>query len=155
MHGTYAVDIIREMPPGLSKLYDHIMARIEKGMRRDPQYYKDILATATLALRPLALPELAALAGLPHGMDPRTIVKKCGSFLTAEQDTVYLIHQSAKDYLDENYTTRLQPAGVAQGHADIDKRSIEAMASDLRQNMYNLDFGFKLDDMTPPISLFK
>ncbi|KAK3359855.1 hypothetical protein B0T25DRAFT_111949 [Lasiosphaeria hispida] len=150
VHGMYAADIIKEMPPGLSKLYSYMMARIEKGMRRDPQYCKNVLATATLALRPLALPELATLAELPPHMDPRIIVKKCGSFLTAKEETVYLIHQSAKDYLDENYTTRLQPAGVAQGHADIGKRSIEVMVSDLRQNMYHLDFGSKPNDMKPP-----
>ncbi|KAK4106779.1 hypothetical protein N658DRAFT_491410 [Parathielavia hyrcaniae] len=56
---------------------------------------------------------------------------------------VYLIHKSTKDYLGDNYTTQLQPAGVAQGHVGIGIRAIDAMASMLRYNMYNLDFGFK------------
>ncbi|KAK4119288.1 hypothetical protein N657DRAFT_264056 [Parathielavia appendiculata] len=47
VHGTYAVDIIKEIPPGLSQLYNHMMARIEKGMRRDPQYCEGVLAVAT------------------------------------------------------------------------------------------------------------
>jgi hypothetical protein len=81
---------------------------------------------------------------------PRTIVEDCGSFLTIKEETVYLIHQSAKDYLDENYTSRLQPTGVAQGHADISRRSIDAMFSMLKQNMYNLDFGFKAKNTSPP-----
>ncbi|KAL2137705.1 hypothetical protein VTI28DRAFT_8513 [Corynascus sepedonium] len=119
VHGTYALEIVREIPSGLSKLFDYMMARIEKGMRRDPLYCKAVLAVATLALRPLSVSELVVLAGLPPNMDPRTIVRKCGSFLTIREETISLIHQSAKDYLDENYTSRLQLAGVAQGHADI------------------------------------
>ncbi|KAK4233119.1 vegetative incompatibility protein HET-E-1 [Achaetomium macrosporum] len=150
VHGTYVVEIIREIPSGLSKLYDYMIARIEKGMRRDPQYCKCVLAVATLTLRPLSLSELAVLAGLPPDMDPRTIVRKCGSFLTTRKETVSLIHQSAKDYLDENYTSRLQPAGVAKGHADISRRSIAAMSLILKQNIYGLDFGFKPKDISTP-----
>ncbi|KAI0388225.1 hypothetical protein F5Y17DRAFT_254079 [Xylariaceae sp. FL0594] len=61
-----------------------------------------------------------------------------------------MIHQSAKDYLDKNYTSRFQRAGVAQGHIDISRRLIEVMSSELRQNMFNLDFGFKPKGMAPP-----
>ncbi len=57
---------------------------------------------------------------------------------TIKYETVYLIHQSAKDYLGDNYTTRLQPAGVAQGHADIGIRAIDAMSSMLRRNELTL-----------------
>jgi hypothetical protein len=82
VHGAYAVEIIKEFPSGLSKLYSYMMAKVEKGMRKDPQYCKGVLAVATLALRPLSLSELPVLAALPPNMDPRTIVRKCGSFLT-------------------------------------------------------------------------
>ncbi|KAF1969492.1 hypothetical protein BU23DRAFT_557525 [Bimuria novae-zelandiae CBS 107.79] len=150
VHGMYAPSIIRKMPSGLSELYNHMMIRIEEGMEKDPQYCKTVLVSTVLAYRPLTLSELAVLADLPLGMHPRTIVKKCGSFLTTKDETVYLIHQSAKDYLDENYTSRLQLAGVAQGHADIGMRSIKAMSSVLKQNIYNLDFGFRPMDITPP-----
>lgn len=97
------------------------------------------------------LSELAIVAALPSKINPQNVVEKCGSFLATRQKTVYLIHQSAKDYLNESYTWRLQPAGPAQGHTDIATRSIDAMSSMLpRQNMYNLDFGFKPKDMAPP-----
>jgi len=152
VHGTYALEIVREIPSGLSKLFDYMMARIEKGMRRDPLYCKAVLAVATLALRPLSVSELVVLAGLPPNMDPRTIVRKCGSFLTIREETISLIHQSAKDYLDENYTSRLQLAGVAQGHADISRRSITTMSSILQKNIYNLDFGIEAKNISPPAS---
>lgn len=150
VEGWYAVDIIKDIPPGLSQLYGHMMTRIENGQMRDPEYCKNVLIAASLAYRPLSISELSIVAALPSKMNPQNIVEKCGSFLTTKQETVYLIHQSAKDYLHENYTSRLHPAGVAQGHAEIGRRSITAMSSILRQNMYNLDFGFKPKDLVPP-----
>ncbi|KND87302.1 Vegetative incompatibility protein HET-E-1 [Tolypocladium ophioglossoides CBS 100239] len=149
VHGEYALEIIGEIPPGLSKIYNHIMTRIEKGIRRDPEYCKNALVAAVLAYRPLTLSELAALAGSPPNMLPQTVARKCGSFLTVREETVYLIHQSAKDYLEENFESTLQPAGFAQGHANIGRRCIEAMSSILRRNIYNLDYGFKPKDMNP------
>jgi hypothetical protein len=154
LNGRDALAAVKKFPPGLSRVYGRIMDMIDGGGVGDPQvgypqYCKNVLAAATLALRPLTLPELGVLADLPPDM-PRTIVEDCGSFLTIKEETVYLIHQSAKDYLDENYTSRLQPTGVAQGHADISRRSIDAMFSMLKQNMYNLDFGFKAKNTSPP-----
>jgi hypothetical protein len=109
------------------------------------------LAVTTLSFRPLSLCELAVLADLQLDVT-ETAIEMCGSFLTVTGETVNLIHQSAKDYLEGNFASRFQPAGVAQWHADMGKRSIKAMSSNsgLRQNMYNLDFGFKPDDIAPP-----
>ena len=152
VHGAYAVEIIKEIPSGLSELYNHMMTRIEKGMRKDPQHCKNVLVAATLAYRPLTLSELAILAGLPSEMHPRTITKKCGSFLIITGEVVNLIHQSAKDYLGKSFESRLQKAGPAQGHKDISTRAIDAMSSvlKLKRNIYNLDYGFKPKDLTPP-----
>ncbi|PTB57547.1 hypothetical protein M431DRAFT_479145 [Trichoderma harzianum CBS 226.95] len=152
--GMYALDIIKEIPSGLSKLYDYMMGKIEKVLRQDREYRRNVLVAALLAFRPLTLSEVGVLAQLPN-QTPATIVRKCGSFLTVQNETVYLIHQSAKDYLQENYKSKLwkskdQPAEMSQGHEDMAMYSIRAMSSGLRQNMYNLDYGFKPDDMRPP-----
>ena len=146
VHGGYSIERIREMPPGLSELYDHIMTRIEEGQMIKPRDCKTVLVVTSLAFRPLSLSELSALAYLPLDI-AETAIEMCGSFLTIANGTVNLIHQSAKDYL----TTWLQPAGVAQGHIDISRRSLDAMISILKQNnLYNLDFSFILENMTPP-----
>jgi hypothetical protein len=149
LNGKDALGKIKEFPLGLSNLYGRIMDMIDGGQVGYPQYCKNVLAAATIALRPLTLSELAILADLPLDM-PQTIVEDCGSFLTTKEETVYLIHQSAKDYLEENFTSRLQPAGIGQGHADIGRRSIGAMRSLLKRNMCNLSFGFKSENMRPP-----
>ena len=149
VHGGYAAKRIREMPPGLSELYDHMMTRIEEGQLIEPQDYKTVLVVTSLAFRPLSIAELSILAGLPLDI-VETAIEMCGSFLTIAKGTVNLIHQSAKDYLEKNFKFRLQPAGPAQGHSEIVKHAIKAMSSMLKCNMYNLDFGFKPENMTPP-----
>lgn len=152
LNGKDALPTIQKFPSGLSSLYGRIMDMINTEVGY-PEYCKDALSAVVLASRPLALCELAVLAGLPSDM-ARTIVEDCGSFLTVKDETVYLIHQSAKDYLDENYSAKLQPGGVAQGHVNVARRSIRAMSSILKRNIYNLDLNLDLRsrfaDITPP-----
>jgi hypothetical protein len=144
-----AVEIVQSIPSGLSELYDHMMNRIESGSRKNPQYCKNVLVATSLAYRPLSLSELGVLAGLPP-KSARTIIEKCGSFLTTKENTVYLSHQSAKDYLDAHHQSRLQQGGAVQGHTDISRRSIDAM-SKLKVNIYDLShFGIQSQDIVPP-----
>ncbi|KND93793.1 Vegetative incompatibility protein HET-E-1 [Tolypocladium ophioglossoides CBS 100239] len=147
--GRYAVRRIRDMPSGLAAIYDHMMKRIENSMEIDPQDCKRVLVGATLAFRPLSLSELAILTGMPLDITA-TAVDLCDSFLITRDETVLLFHQSGKDYLQENFASRLQPAGAAQGHAEIGRRSIEAMSSVLKRNIYELDYDSELKDMSTP-----
>ncbi|KAI0429169.1 hypothetical protein F5Y09DRAFT_342997 [Xylaria sp. FL1042] len=147
-HGEYAVDIISEMPPRLSDLYQHMMARIENSYGRKPRGCKKVLKAVFLAFRPLCLFELSLITGLSPNLTSNA-VKECGSFVTLTWQTVNLIHQSAKDYLGEKYTTVLDPAGVAKGHIEVVEHSLNAISS-LERNMYNLDFDTKPENMAPP-----
>jgi hypothetical protein len=144
-----AVEIIREIPDGLSELYGHMMTRIGKRLKRDGLvYYKNILVAASLAYRPLSLSELAIIADLPPKKKSRTLVDKCGSFLTVKDDTVYLIHQSAKDYLLGNDRSKVREGATVRGHADISRLSIKAIST-LKRNIYDLPHpGFKLKDIS-------
>jgi hypothetical protein len=62
----------------------------------------------------------------------------CGSFLTIQDEYVYLIHQSAKDYLSTRASTAIFPAGPAEVHYSIFSRSLQVMSKTLRRDMYNL-----------------
>ncbi|CAG8363197.1 unnamed protein product [Penicillium salamii] len=150
VHGAYALEIVRNIPSGLSKVYDHIMKRIEAGVWKDPTYCKAVLMAVYLAFRPLDLSELAILADIPLKMSPRSIVQKCGSFLTIKKDTVFLVHQSAKDYLDVSYRSRLDSGGPAKGHTEISRRSIKSLSSMLKQNVWKLSPGLKPKHTSPP-----
>jgi hypothetical protein len=148
--GWDAIDAVKKIPPGLSELYDHIMTRIEHEREIDQQRCKNVLVALSLAYRPLSLSELAVLASLEPKIKPERIVEKCRSFLTTGENTVNLIHQSAKDYLEVNFKSKIQPAGVARGHLDISRRSIDAMSSMLVKNIYALPLGYKPKDIRPP-----
>ncbi|KAI1178513.1 hypothetical protein F4777DRAFT_100459 [Nemania sp. FL0916] len=141
MEGWEAVQKIIALPSGLPELYDLMMKRIE-GLGR-AKYCKHILVVVSLAFRPLSVSELARLTNLPPGDDVQhKIVKECGSFLILTGETIFLVHQSAKDYLDQNHTSKLLSGGVPQGHRDVTERSIEAMST-LTKNIYgirDLDF---------------
>ena len=159
VHGSYALRRIRDVPSGLSELYDHIMTRInERELEDDPHHCKQVLAVTAFARRSLSLLELGVLAGLPPSMAPGTIVRKCGSFLIIKEQTVTLIHKSAKDYL-EKYQSTL-PGGAFQAHEDIIIRSINSMSTlkrssseelVLQRDIYDLaDWGIMLEDVKPP-----
>ncbi|KND89309.1 Vegetative incompatibility protein HET-E-1, partial [Tolypocladium ophioglossoides CBS 100239] len=145
-HGQQAVQRIQKIPPGLSELYGHMMDRIDQVEEISPQDCKKVLLCAGLAFRPLAFAELAILADMPVDIT-ETAVELCGSFLATREKTVFLIHQSAKEYLAQKW---LQVTEIAQGHANIGRRSIEAMSSALKRNIYGLDYGLKPMGMKAP-----
>jgi hypothetical protein len=66
-----------------------------------------------------------------------TIVNMCSSFLTIQEDHVYLIHQSAKDYLSTNVSTAIFPAGPAEVNYRVFSRSLQVLLVTLRRDIYN------------------
>jgi hypothetical protein len=151
--GWDALKTIEKFPPGLSKLYNHMITRIEDQDEDDERRCKNVLVAITLAYRPLSLSELEVLAELPPG-SPQSIVEKCGSFLTTNEGMVSRIHQSAQDYLREDLSqsaSRLQPGGAGQGQTDILRRSVDAMSLRLNRNMYRLsNYGVESKSITSP-----
>jgi N-terminal domain of NWD NACHT-NTPase/NACHT domain len=145
----YAMSILGEMPSDLKGLYDRMMNQINKLERQDPGFCKDILSIITLAYRPLRLSELTTLAKLPHAIPTIEIVMKCDSFLTLRSDTVYLIHQSAQDYLSSK-GPEVFPDGCATTHCHILSRSLDVMENSLQEDIYDLkDPGCLIDEIKP------
>lgn len=133
------LEVLDEVPADLTPLYDRMMKQILQLERKDPEFCRLILSTTTLAYRPLHLLELGALAGLPEQLSCKlqsliTIINMCGSFLTIRKDTVYFIHQSAKDYIDSN----IFPSGKAEVHRRIVSKSLQVMSKTLRRDIYDL-----------------
>src|SRR5690606_22369982 len=121
---------IDRFPPGLPALYDRMMRLTEQQSNLSSLMCRAILRTVTLSYRPLTLKELTLLAELPDQADfVDELVRLCGSFVIRREDTIRFLHQSAKDYLEAEYSTRLHEGGVAQGHADIGRRSLTMMSS--------------------------
>ncbi|KAI1776814.1 NACHT domain-containing protein [Hypoxylon cercidicola] len=137
------LDVVDELPRGLDGIYDRMMDQINQYKRQNPQFCQSVLSAATLAYRPLRLREIAVLSGLPQKIsdDLRSvnkIVVMCGSFLTIREGYVYLIHQSAKDYLSGETSRNPFSFKLMDVHQSIFSRSLKIMSA-LRRDIYSLN----------------
>ncbi|KAK0674630.1 hypothetical protein QBC41DRAFT_264172 [Cercophora samala] len=133
------LSVVEDVPVGLYELYDRMMKNLPtKGRDNCHQ----ILSFATLAFRPLHLAELACLLRLPSSTgaplpDMKRLTAMCGSFLTIRDGQVYLVHQSAKDYLS-SHSSNLFPSGQGAVHSDLALRSLGILTKVLHRDMYQL-----------------
>ncbi|KAA8893974.1 ankyrin repeat-containing domain protein [Sphaerosporella brunnea] len=101
---------LKALPRGLPAVYENILGRIQP---EDRKRAENILQWVTWAMRPLTLEELAIAIAIRTDMsslseieddietDPRKVLRLIfGPMLKIEvDDTVHLVHQSAKDFL--------------------------------------------------------
>lgn len=145
------MEVVADMPTDLAALYNRMMHQINSLMRRNKRLCKNLLSAIFTAYYPLSLAEVGVVAGIPDQIseDPKSIAKlvtMCGSFLTLNEDKVYFIHQSAKDFL----STEIHSGDAAQRHLELFKQSVTAI-SKLPKNIYGLtDFGPRPEDAQPP-----
>jgi hypothetical protein len=143
-------------PPGLDPLYERMMEQIRSS--DDARLCKRILATIALAYRPLTLKELVSVVEELEVEDMsvdlaslREIVGSCGSLLTIREDTVYFVHQSAKDYLLAQAFDEIFPSGKEDAHYAIFSRSLQVMSRTLRRDIYNLRApGYPIEKVKQP-----
>jgi hypothetical protein len=134
--------VVEEAPAGLPQLYDRMMDQIQRLSPRNADICRSLLCTAAIAYRPLYLAEMGRLRKLPGratvlAETMRKIVAMCGSFLTIRDQQVYLVHQSAKDYLSDKMRAAALPS-QNEMHYSLFSQSLELMSSTLQRNMYNL-----------------
>ncbi|KAI9853698.1 MAG: hypothetical protein M1813_001837 [Trichoglossum hirsutum] len=153
--------VLEEFPPGLEPLYDRMIDQIQQGKnKRRVQLCKQVLTAVTLAFRPLHLKELGSTANLPKtfSSDPRLtsgLVELCGSFLTIRGDTVYFVHQSAKDYFGtgKGSSQIFSPDQTAE-HLGIARRSLILMSETLRRDICGLQMpGALISEMRGIVNL--
>lgn len=148
------LDVINEAPTGLGELYRRMIGQIQRLGQRKPELCRSVLSVATAAYRPLRLAELSVLSGLPPDISSSyesitTIVNMCGSFLTIRDNTVYTIHQSARDFSCAD--AFIFPFGTEDVHHTIFSRSLQVMSRTLRRNVYSLSApGFSIDEVKQP-----
>ncbi|KAL7904026.1 hypothetical protein GGI35DRAFT_247022 [Trichoderma velutinum] len=134
---------LKNFPPGLDPLYERMMQQIHGLEDSDTKFCYQILATVLLVHRPVTLAELGSLIESPDDNPAYAelidrAIGFCGSFLTVRDSRVYVIHQSAKDYLSDKAAPTIFPSSSADAHGVIFSRSLQAMSATLRQNIYKL-----------------
>ncbi|PVH90269.1 NACHT-domain-containing protein, partial [Periconia macrospinosa] len=78
----------------------------------------------------------------------REIIAICGSFLTLREETIYFVHQSAKDFLLARAAKEVFLSRKEDVHYTIFARSIETMSRTLQRDMYGLEaLGYPVEDV--------
>ncbi|EMD95295.1 hypothetical protein COCC4DRAFT_150426 [Bipolaris maydis ATCC 48331] len=121
----------------------------------DADVCRCVLALTAVLYRPVTVAELVLLTEqLANFADEsvREIISLCGSFLTLRDDTVYFVHQSAKDFLVTNASDKVFPDGIEHVHQDIFAKSLAVLHKTLRRDIYNLQApGYPIQDIKPPV----
>jgi hypothetical protein len=147
--------VVEEAPTGLHQLYDRMMDQIQRLSTRNADICRSLLCTAAVAYRPLYLAEMGSMRRLAGqatvlAETVRKIVAMCGSFLTIRDEQVYLVHQSAKDYLSDKMQAAALPSHT-ETHCDLFFQSLELLSSTLNRDMYHLiEPGFSINEAEAP-----
>ncbi|KAF2788430.1 NACHT-domain-containing protein [Melanomma pulvis-pyrius CBS 109.77] len=144
---------LAEFPPGLDSLYKRMIQYINES--DDADICRRILAVVVVVVyQPIALQELTSLVeGLEDLELVREAISLCGSLLTVRDDTVYFVHQSAKDFLVKQESHVIFPSGREEVHYTCFSRSLSAMSRTLHRDMYSLGaLGYPIEQVQPPKS---
>ncbi|KAF2804417.1 NACHT-domain-containing protein, partial [Mytilinidion resinicola] len=145
---------LNEFPPGLDPVYMRMMQQISNSYNADR--CKQILGSIAIVYRPITLQELTSLVETLEDIadDPesiREIIGLCGSFLFLRENTVYLVHQSAKDFLLSKAFSEIFPSGIEEAHYVIFSRSLQVMSRTLRRDIYSLRaLGYPIEQVKQP-----
>jgi hypothetical protein len=140
-------------PPGLDSLYKRMMDQIRES--DGAEMCRQVLASTAILYRPVTIHELIALVEQLEDLDDlesvREIVGLCGSFLTLREDTVYFVHQSAKDFLFAQAYNEAFPEGSEAVHRTLLLRSLAILSRTLRRDMYSLEApGYLIENVNLP-----
>ncbi|CAI6339961.1 unnamed protein product [Periconia digitata] len=142
-------------PPGLNALYARMIEQINRS--EDALLSKRVLACIATVYRPVTLAELSVLIDEINSLGDdiesiRGIIHSCGSLLTMKDDTIYFVHQSAKDYLCGGASPEIFPDGEERAHRALLSSSLRILSSGaLHRDLYGLrDVGYHLQKLEPP-----
>ncbi|KAI8271206.1 Vegetative incompatibility protein HET-E-1 [Colletotrichum sp. SAR11_239] len=105
----------------------------------DQQLCMEILAVISVVTRPITFQELfyTIRHSLYDDLEPEdleSIIESCGSFLNMQQDTIYVVHQSAVDFL---HSSASKLPSVAERHRAVFWNSLNALliSDDVKRDM--------------------
>ncbi|KAF2136137.1 uncharacterized protein K452DRAFT_354069 [Aplosporella prunicola CBS 121167] len=145
---------LQAFPHGLISLYKRMMEQISTS--DDSHLCKQVLALTAIVYRPVTIHELASLVEEVEDITDdlesvREIISFCGSFLTLREDTVYFVHQSAKDFLFAEAFDEVFPCGSTEAHWRVFLRSLKLLSKTLRRDIYGLGaLGYPAEEVEQP-----
>lgn len=142
---------LKEFPPGLDSIYDRMMSQIMTS--EDADLYKSVLSVCTTVLRPITLEEMMVYVDVPEDSVEvlEDIVRRCGTILSLQGDTIYLVHQSAKDFLLKQASEDLFPCGEEKVQYNLFSASLLHLRENLRRDIYSLRApGYPVEQISIP-----
>jgi hypothetical protein len=132
---------LKDFPPGLDLFYQRMLKQICQS--DDAELCKKILAITSTVYRPITVKEITSFVETLNDITNdyeslAAIIGLCGSFLSLQEDTISFIHQSAKDFLVKEASKEIFPSGIDDIHYTIFSRSLQAMSTTLRRDIYKL-----------------
>ena len=131
---------LENFPAGLDQLYKRMLEQISAS--DDAELCKSLLSVITTVYRPITLDELASCMDLPEDVtdDYEALVEViglCGSFLALRGRSIFLIHQSAKDFLQKGFDEVFH-GELEDAHYSIFSKSLQAISGTLKRDIYGL-----------------
>ncbi|EUC29070.1 hypothetical protein COCCADRAFT_8666 [Bipolaris zeicola 26-R-13] len=129
-------------PPTLDSLYGRMMDQISES--DSAEICQHVLASVAILYRPVTISELFALVEQLEDVNDletrQQIIGYCGSFLTLREDTVYFVHQSAKDFLfAKAFNSEVFVDTIEDVHQNMFSRSLSILDRTLGKDMYSLE----------------
>ncbi|KAK6347227.1 hypothetical protein TWF696_007300 [Orbilia brochopaga] len=152
--GYQALSRLKQIPAGLNEFYCSMLAHIEKFSEgEDFILCSEILLAVIAARRPLCVSELPIIAGMPAEMDEQDLerqIRECGSFLVVQDDYIFLVHQSARDFLESQIGLKLDAVkNLSEQHRTIVHRCLSQLYKELKRDICGLeDDFFRMLDLT-------
>ncbi|KAK6333780.1 hypothetical protein TWF730_003963 [Orbilia blumenaviensis] len=151
-----ALDALKGIPSGLNAIYSRMVQILQIENENDnPELFSLVLATVTVALRPLARDELITLINDSNNVEELEEVLdkliRCGAFLSLQDDHIYFIHQSAKEFLEQQAGLQASaiPESLPTYHDRIWRNCLRLFREDLHQDICNLKHpGFFIKDLS-------
>jgi hypothetical protein len=140
-------------PPKLDDLYKRMILQISES--DDADTCRCVLASAAVLYRPITIRELVTLIEQLEDLDDlesvQEIIGLCGSFLTLREDTVYFMHQSAKDFLFTKGYNEVFLDRIRDVHQAIFLRSLAILSRTLCRDIYSLEApGYPIENVKLP-----
>ncbi|KAL4734345.1 hypothetical protein BDV11DRAFT_212893 [Aspergillus similis] len=132
------LDALEAIPEDLIGVYKKMIGQLDALGHRSRDICLTVLSMAVLAYRPLHVSEMRHLTGRHKEKVVESAVGLCGSFLTIRDEYIYLIHQSAKDFLDSDDATSILPKH-SEIHNKMYSQSRETLSAKLKRDIYGLN----------------
>jgi len=142
-------EILEKIPAGLNEMYTRMLGQVVN-LRdpRDAKLCQRILCAVMFTIRPLFLDEIPHFADLPKGdhnlRATNDLINHCGSFVVVQQGMVYLVHESAKEFLI--VTKRMTTFDYEDAEENIARRCLDMMSKELKRNICHLKSSGPLEE---------